>query len=187
MKEREVRDISESGSLDHPTRQILYQFIVDNPGTSFQLIRRILKIPEGTLRYHLQHLQRSNRIVREKQGKNLCYYSKFRIENPECHLDVKLNPDQELLIQLIRDDPGITRKELMIRSKLSRRSLNYDLRRLKDLRLVIQVETRDGKGYEALSKDRLKDEMFKILVDRLLNGELTLEKFRLLRDRLDEI
>jgi predicted transcriptional regulator len=187
MKKREVTEMNETRTLDHPTRRLLYQFITENPGASFQFILKILKIPEGTLRYHLQHLQRSNRIVKEKKGKNLCYYSKFRRDNPECHLDAKLNSRQELLLGLIRNEPGINRKELMIRAKSSRRSLNYDLRRLRDLRLVMKVETGDGKGYEALSKDRLKDEMFKILVDRMLKGELTLEKFKLLKERLEDL
>ncbi|MGA1794021.1 MAG: helix-turn-helix domain-containing protein [Thermoplasmatota archaeon] len=187
MKEREVLDMDEHGSLGHPTRKALYKFILENPGTSFQFIRNVLRIPEGTLRYHLQHLQRSNRIVREKNGKELCYYSKFHRDHPECHLEVELSPKQKLLLDLIREDPGATRKELMSRSRLSRRELNYSLRRLRDLKLIWKKQTVKGEGFEVISKDTFKDEMFKMLVDRLLTGELTIERFRTLRDRLERI
>ena len=50
MKEKEVTEMEEHGSTAHPTRKVLYQFIVENSGTSFQLILKILKIPEGTFR-----------------------------------------------------------------------------------------------------------------------------------------
>jgi len=187
MKQREVLEMDEHGSMGHPTRRMLYKFILDNPGTSFQFIRSVLKIPEGTLRYHLLHLQRSNRIIREKKGKELCYFSAFHRDHPECHLDVELNPKQKLLLDLIREDPGATRKELMSRSRLTRRELNYSLRRLRDLKLIWRTKTAKGEGFEVISKDTFKDEMFKMLVDRLLCGDLTIERFRTLRDRLERM
>jgi len=150
------------GSTEHPTRKVLYQFIVENPGASFQLILKILKIPEGTLRYHLQQLDRSNKIIKEKKGKNLFYYSAFQKEHQECETNVELSEKQEFLLDLIRDDPGITRKELMIRSKLDRKNMNYTLRRLKDLKLIWNIETKKGDGFEVISRERLMDEMFKI-------------------------
>jgi predicted transcriptional regulator len=187
MKEKEVREMNGQDTLMHPTRKVLYQFIVENPGTSFQFIKRILRIPEGTLRYHLDHLIRHNRVVSEKKGRNLCYYSSFKRDHPECHLNVELNPDQQLLLDIIRNEPGIGRKELMVRTRLSRRRINYSLRRLRDLRLVWKVNTSAGDGYEEITKDRLKDDMYRILVDRLLKGELSLERFNILKDRLDEM
>ncbi len=187
MKEKEVKEMNENSSLGHPTRKILYQFIIDNPGISFHLIRHAMKIPEGTLRYHLQQLQRSNRIVKEKNGRNLGYYSKFKKNHPDCYLNVELSSNQRMLLDLIGDFPGATRKDLLIRSRFSRRELNYSLKRLKDLKLIWKVETGNGQGYEMITRDTFKDEMFKILVDRFLKGELSLERFRTLKDKLDKI
>ncbi|MGA1866826.1 MAG: helix-turn-helix domain-containing protein [Thermoplasmatota archaeon] len=182
-----MTETDERGSLGHPTRKVLYRFITENPGTSFQFILNVMKIPEGTLRYHLEQLQRSRRIVSEKKGRNLVYYSTFHRDHPECHADLDLNVSQKLLLDLIRDSPGATRKELLARSRLGRRELNYSLRRLGDLKLIWKVDTEDGQGYEVISKDRFKDEMFRILVDRLLSGEMDLERFRLLKDRLEKM
>lgn len=179
--------MEDTGSLGHPTRKVLYRFIKENPGTSFQFIRGVLNIPEGTLRYHLQQLQRSNRIVKEKKGRNLCYYSRFHRDHPECQLEADLSENQKLLLDLIRDAPGTTRSELLSRSRLTRRELNYSLRRLRDLKLIWKTDTEYGEGYEVISRDRLKDEMFKILVDRLLKGDLSLDRFRTLRDRLERM
>ncbi|MBN1390746.1 MAG: hypothetical protein JXA22_08910 [Candidatus Thermoplasmatota archaeon] len=174
-------------ALTHPTRKVLYRFIIENPGTSFQFILNVLKIPEGTLRYHLDQLQRSRRIVSQKKGKNLVYYSSFHRDHPECPSDLDLNDSQKLLLDLIKDSPGVTRKELLVRSRLSRRELNYSMRRLGDMKLIWKVDTGNGQGFEVISKDRFKEEMFRILVDRFLKGDLSLERFRSLKDRLQSL
>ena len=79
MKEKEVKEMNGHGSTEHPTRKVLYQFIVENPGASFQLILNILKVPEGTLRYHLQQLQRSKRIIKERSQKLTSVINKVRL------------------------------------------------------------------------------------------------------------
>jgi len=185
MKRKEVTVVDDA--LAHPTRKVLYRFIIENPGTSFQFILSVLKIPEGTLRYHLDQLQRSRRIVSEKKGGKIAYYSSFHRDHPECHSDLGLSDNQKLLLALVRDFPGVTRKDLLTRSRLSRRELNYSLRRLGDLKLIWKVDTGNGQGFEVISKDRFKEEMFRILVDRFLKGDLNLERFRFLKDRLKNL
>lgn len=179
--------MNDESTLAHPTRKKLFDFISENPGATFQLIRNFMDIPEGTLRYHLQTLQTSKRIKGERKGKNLCFYSSFKKNHPECPHRVKLTSKQNTLLDLIDNFPGATRKELMTRSRFSRREINYCLRRLQDLKLVWKIETGDGEGFEVITRDRFKDEMFKILVDRYLNGELDRNRFKSLKEKLDEI
>ena len=48
--------------LDHKTRKMIYNLIVARPGVKYKFIKRTLELTHGTLRYHLNFLERNDKI-----------------------------------------------------------------------------------------------------------------------------
>lgn len=180
-------DKMSKGSTTHENiRSLLLDHIEENPGISFQVLVSVFKVPEGTLRHHLRQLQRSKKIVKEKKRNIRCYYSYLSKKFLRCKGKVHLTRDQEILLDLILDDPGITRKQLMRSTRLKRDMLTYNLKRLTDQDLIWKIDTGGTTGYEALTDESVKGEMFRVLVKKFLNGDIDRDTFFHLMDELEE-
>ena len=93
---------------------------------------------------------------------------------------MELNKDQRRLMDLISMSPGIKYSDLKKRSGMKNGSFSYNLNRLKEVKLVWRKRGRDGFGYEIVSKDKIADEVFLILVNKYLDGDMdkdTLSEF----------
>ena len=55
-------DMNPDNAAAHETRKRLMLYIQENPGTTFQRLKGVFKLNEGTLRYHLNYLRRTKRI-----------------------------------------------------------------------------------------------------------------------------
>ena len=61
-------------ALEHNTRKMIINHILAYPGVSFGTIKKVLNIPPGTLRYHLNYLESKKKIKSSLTGNNRCYY-----------------------------------------------------------------------------------------------------------------
>ena len=68
-------------ALDLKIRRRIYHFILKNPGLHFREISRRLKIPRGTLDYHLNYLQKRGLLTAKPAGKYIWYYVRNNIGN----------------------------------------------------------------------------------------------------------
>lgn len=168
------------------TRKILYEYIRDNPGTTFQVLKNIFRLSEGGLRYHLQYLERRNKILTKKNGKESGYFPccgrRLRLA-----FDAKLSPDQERILEIIMDHPGIPLKELKERSGMVSQSFIYTMRKLKQSKIIWKTKTDKGIGYEVVTRERLVDEMFLSLMKKFTNGEISRDEMMDLIAKLEEI
>ena len=65
-------------ALTNRTRKMVYSYISRHPGVSFGTIMGVLDLTEGTLRYHLNYLERGDKILSESKGKHRYYYHSDR-------------------------------------------------------------------------------------------------------------
>jgi len=159
-------------SRDHRTRKLLKEYINENPGVTFRFLMNALKLNKGTLTYHLGYLIRKRVIVQERKGRERCYFSYIRKRFPYTDPGLRLNRGQERILEVVSIEPGIPVEELRKRTGLKRSSFNYDLNKLKGMRLIWRIKTRDGYGYEIVTEEKLRNRMFLVLVSKFTRGEI---------------
>ena len=171
-------DMTDVKYLKDDIRGLILEHIREHPGISFQVLRSAFKIPSGTLRYHLDHLVKKRKIVQEKVRNQRHYFSYLRWKFPQCPDNISLSGSQESILDLILENPGIGRKEILARSRSDRTALTNDLKQLRKHRLIkkISAEGRSD-GYRAITRDDLKSDMFRILVRKYVDNEIDRETF----------
>jgi predicted transcriptional regulator len=104
------RRISRKNALEHDTRRAAYLCIRENPGINHASLSRRLGINVGTLRYHLATLCEMGEIRSEHTHGLLRYYANGRAAGEgEGYL---LNGTRRRILDLLAQDPGMTRKEV---------------------------------------------------------------------------
>jgi predicted transcriptional regulator len=173
-----------SDVLSHSTRKRLYEYILGHPGISYQMIREVFRINDGTLRYHLDRLVRADLVLQRKKKNNRCYVSLDGAKSPGLSdFDMK----SSRVLDLIKSEPGIGRVDLMRRSGLSRKDLTSVLARLKSNRIIWKTGKGRSGGYEYISEDKLYREMIRILTERYVRDEIDLDRFMELKEDIDDM
>lgn len=65
---------SKDNIFELETRKKIHDFVLKYPGLHFRELSRKLKIPRGTLDYHLNYLQRKGYLTAKNEGKYTLYY-----------------------------------------------------------------------------------------------------------------
>jgi predicted transcriptional regulator len=175
----------ERDDADHQTREILLERIMDRPGISFGDLMRSLQMNEGTLRYHLNHLERRELIRSKKEGVRRLYFATILSPSTDGH-NTDLSRDHKRVLTLIRRHPGIKNPDLLSSIDLARNDLNRIIRKLKSEHLIWEVENGNGIGYEVITRKRLIEEMLLDLVERFLKGEIDQTTFMRLKSWMEE-
>ena len=177
------------GALDNRLRKQVFNYISTHPGASFGNIRSVLDINKSTLAYHLTYLERADKIESRKEGKRRCFYCKhkvFRYKEPyQNNSQHSLTKTQRRLLNLIQHRPGVTKAELTLKTKINGKKMSYNLRKLCDLKLIWQVKDDGIMGYEYITQDILRDEVFNRLVVKLLANEIDEQKFQKILRKLE--
>ncbi len=175
------------GASLHETRKRLLFYIAENPGTTFQTLKRVFRINDGTLRYHLDYLRRKKKIKQIKKDNRRTYVpSELRVDlHAPTSKRRELSREQKRLLDLIILDPGISRSELLERSREQRKKLSYDLTRLNELGFIWKVKARGKTGYAPITTRELYRQAYAVIVDRLLVGEIDIDTYRELKRKLD--
>ena len=112
--------------LDHETRGMIRGYIVANPGDHYNSIKEALELPNGTLAYHIQVLQKEMIVRSVKDGKFRRFYpAEMRV--PEGGEPTKI---QKVILDLIRANPGITPRDAAGLLGLSSSTVSYHLEKL---------------------------------------------------------
>lgn len=112
--------------LDHETRGMIRGYIVANPGDHYNSIKEALELPNGTLAYHIQVLQKEMIVRSVKDGKFRRFYpAEMRI--PEGGEPTKI---QRVILDLIRTNPGITPRDAAGLLGLTASTVSYHLEKL---------------------------------------------------------
>ena len=178
-------------ALQHRSRKLIYNFISTNPGSSFEIIKRFFDMNRSTLKYHLKYLERNNHIFSKRKGRRRCYYCGSEIDHeiilfsddPHPYLTIT----QKKLIKIIKDNPGITNKELLDRTKLNRKNLSYNIIKLREQKLIWGFKTDGVLGYEYITEDKLRHEMVTKLISKLLAKEIDEDTFNRIKGKLEKV
>ncbi len=164
-------------SDEHKTRKLILNYIGNNPGATFLEMMKVLEMNRGTLRYHVRQLRRSDEIILKTTDGKKRYY---RTDAPR-----SVKPKDELVMDVIRSEPGIERRSLLARSKCDRKSLSQCIQSLRRKHLVFIQRENGGIHYWPIAVEDMKWEAYKVLVRKLLDGEIDEERFNELEAALE--
>ncbi len=115
-------------------------YVVGNPGESYNNIKRVLELPNGTLAYYLKVLERERIIRSERDGFMRRFYpAKGTITSDM----IELSEIQQKIKSIVQNFPGISQKDILTKLDISQQKLNYHIKLLEDAR-ILKLE-RDGK------------------------------------------
>lgn len=139
------RRISRENLLDNAVRARVFSCIVDHPGIHFHGIARETGVRPGTLRYHLDQLQKGHTIVIvEKDGYACFFRNDGTYSGSEQRLLVHLRREvPHGILTLLLQRPSATRTELAESLGVAGPTITWHIRRLERDRLI--SAERDGR------------------------------------------
>ena len=177
-------------ALVHKSRRKLYDYIYSNPGVSFSALKQLFDMNKSTLTYHLNYLEKVNKIESKREGRTRLYYCSNQAIPENCiirNVHQPLTEKQQQLLEMIKQSPGISNKQLNLNSRLTQKTIEYNLNRLIDMKLIWKVKTGNGVGYEYISNEKLYREMHYCLLKKLLSTEIDEETFHRVKQKLKDL
>jgi predicted transcriptional regulator len=134
--------------LEGNTRKV-FAFIQENPGCHLRRIKRELNISMGTAQYHLNKLERANRVVSQRRGLHRHYFVLGAFEATEATLLQVLGNDtaREILL-FIGEQASPTQTDVSQRIGISPPSVNWHIKRLSRLGIIDEVVDGRFKRYK---------------------------------------
>lgn len=174
---------------ENQTRAMVHKHIQAYPGVSYIVLKNVYNLTDGTLRYHLTYLERKDEITEKMVEGRKCYFPTAHLEldkNEIVFESKKLTRVQEKILDTIEKHPGISQKDLVMRSKVKRITLSYNVKKLIET-CYIRKE-KDGRNicYYTVNREELRKKLLKGLVRKLANKEISEKKFNALKARLDD-
>jgi predicted transcriptional regulator len=119
------------------------QYIQENPGCHLRKIKRDLTMSMGTVQYHLIQLEKHGKVSAERHNLHKYYFPIGLFEQNEKDILKILNQEtaREILMTILEQQP--TQTDIANIIKISSASVNWHIKRLVELGLV--VEQKDGK------------------------------------------
>ena len=110
-------------AFDHETRRMIYNHILTYPGVPYITLKNIYDLTDGTLRYHLEYLEKAERILSNiENGKRVYYPIQNDVSDARLFAgktrSYKFTSIQQKILNTIKRIPGITQKELINKNKL---------------------------------------------------------------------
>lgn len=177
--------------FDHETRKMIYNHILNYPGVSFNVLRNIFNLSDGTLRYHLKYLEKGERILSDIENGKKCFYplqneiviSEIFENKPRLYNFTKT---QLRILNAIKHYPGISQKELINKTNLSRFTISYNMRKFIDMGLIKKTNNEKNVYYEYMTDDVLRHEVLLRLTMKLLKNEISEKEFFEMKKKLLE-
>jgi predicted transcriptional regulator/PKD repeat protein len=136
--------------LDQFTRGKIYGYILANPGENYNSVQKALDMPNGSFAYHLQVLEREEFVRSGREGtRRYLYPYEMRIPSTQG----TLKRSQLLILEKIRDTPGISQKDIASFLGVSQSTVNYHIKELLGLG-IIRTERRGMRLRYFLNADR---------------------------------
>jgi predicted transcriptional regulator len=135
------------------TAERILQFIQTNPGCYLRKIKEVMNISMGTAQYHLEKLEKSGKIVSARHGLYKHYYPAgiFK-ENEKEILKVLGQETAREILMFIIEEQAPTQTEIANRTGISPASVNWYVRHLIEIMLIIEIK--DGRYMRYQLRDR---------------------------------
>jgi uncharacterized membrane protein/DNA-binding MarR family transcriptional regulator len=123
--------------LDHFVRGQVYGYIKANPGEHYNSIKKALSLKNGTLVYHLKTLEREEFIKSIIDGRFKRFYPReMKVPEPSDEMVLRMNHIQHEILKIIRENPGISQKEIAGRIGLSTPTVHYHINIMMSARVI---------------------------------------------------
>ncbi|MDE2589421.1 MAG: winged helix-turn-helix transcriptional regulator [Patescibacteria group bacterium] len=127
---------------DNPTK--ILRYLEANPGTHLRKINTDLEIALGTLRYHLEFLEKTGRIISEKHDLFRYYFTTGALDEIERNTIKMLHQEtSRQIVMFILEKKTPSQKDIVKNIMVSTASARWHLRRLVELGIIL--ESREGK------------------------------------------
>ncbi|WP_256623574.1 winged helix-turn-helix transcriptional regulator [Methanolobus chelungpuianus] len=156
-----IRRIYPKNVLDHPQRKAVYSIILDKPGIDMVRIGKVLSLNRETLRYHLNQLSSSNKIIAMKDYGIIRYYENHgRYGTVERRVLAYLwNPTAERILSIVQSNPGITQGDIATRLAIASPTVHWYMQRLTNDGIIIALHA------SRLTRYHLTAEAFQVLTN----------------------
>jgi predicted transcriptional regulator len=115
--------------LDHFTRGRVYEYIRNSPGVHYSEIKRELHLNNGSLAYHLHTLEREE-LIRSRTSGRFKLFFPTDVQIPK-DMEPQVSSIRRQLLDIIRDQPGITQKELASKLPTKKpRTISYHVKNM---------------------------------------------------------
>jgi predicted transcriptional regulator len=118
--------ISSEQLLSHPTRNQVMNYLKDHPGAHFKSISRGVATPPGTLRHHLNYLEREGLVRVLHEG----MYKRYFPTGAHLDPDKMEKGNRETIMQVLDKYPGISQVDLRSIVAIPKQTLSYHIRKL---------------------------------------------------------
>jgi predicted transcriptional regulator len=174
----------QSEVLEHSTRRRIYDHIVKDPGITFQMLRSVLDMNDGTLKYHLNCLRKNDLIdIRKRKNEKVLIPKNIA---SDLHTR-ELRKDQKRILRFVKDHPGSSLKQISSRTGMDRKDVKRTITSLRRKRLVKCRREGNEHLYHSINDEGLYNEIMLVLMNRYLNGEITIDRLKQLKSRLEEL
>lgn len=140
--------------LEQYTRGRIHGYVEANPGASIAQARSDLRLANGTLLYHLSVLEKEGLLVSRRDGIRRRFYPPEKKDEAE-HLRT-LSTSQILILDMIRDRPGVAQSEIARRAGTSQQVASYHILRLGRAGLVESQPAPRGERRVFLRPERVQ-------------------------------
>ena len=117
---------------DEPTRQKLLKHIYAEPGTNFTELKEGLGLHNGTLSHHIYILENHQMITSQRSGRQRLFFPFGSTNKAKIRTLLITNETQKEIIEIVKDNPGITQSMISQRLNVSRQKINYHVNSLVD-------------------------------------------------------
>lgn len=176
--------------LQNKTRRMIYDHILAHPGVSYRILKTVFRLTDGTLRYHLNYLERTEKIrFGLETGKRLFFphYNETAASgfSNKTSKPYNLTTLQERLLTTIKQHPGISQKELITKTGLKRYMIVNNLKTLLNLEIIQKTPNGRNVYYEYITNEQLRFEILRGLVIKLLKKEIDEKTFLELKRKIE--
>lgn len=121
--------------LEKPPRDMILQFIIDNPSTHLRKIKNSLNYSMGTTQYHVSNLEKEGKIISKRNG----FYKNFYhvgIESKEEIMSIlNLDSPRKIILYLLQNEPS-NHLEIAKGVGLSSATISWHMKKLTQIGLI---------------------------------------------------
>lgn len=129
--------IKRENLLKNALRKRIFDYVKENPGKHYRAILNDLDLPMGVLTYHINRLEKAQYLNSRQDG----MFRRFYIRGPKTEIRFFLSDIQESILNVIKENKGISQTKIAEKIDVSRKVVNYHVNILDQAGLIF-IESR---------------------------------------------
>ncbi len=157
----------EEDVLELENRRRVFQFISKFQGAHLRQIQRAMELEVGVLKYHLDYMEKRGLLTSKKEKYRKRFFTKALGPKDKELLSILRQETLRRILMHVLLHPACTFKDLQSTFKISKSTLSFHLKKLREARLVLKVEKevpKKGKRKVERYQVRKKDKVAEMLV-----------------------